>query len=109
MISRQTRISILPGAVIGSNVYANLLSNAGTITGAIHNSVGLPVSTVPPFEATSNSVSSASDVNVGNAAIVTIQPGTYRDATVQPHGTLRLAAGVYHFRSLYAKSDASIL
>ena len=60
---KASRISVLAGAVVASDVYYNQLTNVGTIGGTAHTPLPLPVvATLPPFE---TATTGTQDVTVG--------------------------------------------
>ena len=103
------RVKIGSGSTIGSDVYYNQLTNAGTITGTLNTPLSLPVDVFPPFETTSSSVMSASPVWVPlllNGG--TLPPGNYGFVKLGYKSRLTLAGGSYHFRSLRLDDGAKL-
>jgi hypothetical protein len=102
------RVQISDRSTIGGDLYYNELTNAGTINGDMISPLLLPVKELPPFETTDPAVVDAEDFTVDNRVDATISPDTYRDITLQPHSSLTMSPGEYHFRDFLAKSDTKI-
>jgi len=101
-----TSIDIDNAAVVSGDVYFNTLTNQGTISGAQHTPLALPVfATLPTV---SIRPAGSNNVTVANAGQVTLNEGAYGDLVVGNSGTVHLTGGGYSFRSITLKNAASI-
>ena len=105
---RANRITVDPKAQVGGDVYFNVLSNGGTIAGALFTPLNIPVVlTLPAFESSSPGTQ---NITVATKQTMTLAPGSYGDVTIQPQATLRLGSGgTYQFKSITAKSKSKLL
>jgi hypothetical protein len=94
------------GSKVSSDVYYNTLVNNGTITGTTHTPLSLPV--LPTLPAFHLATAGTNDVSVKAKQTVTLQPGAYRNVTVQLGGTLKLTGGRYDFNRLWGMSNANL-
>jgi hypothetical protein len=103
---KASRISIGTGTVVGGDVFYNQLSNAGSIAGASHTPLSLPVvAAVPSFQ---NATVGTADVSVPTGTLATLSSGNYRNLVVQPGATLTMQGGTYNFYSISIKSGAKM-
>jgi len=99
-------IKIAVGATVASDVYYNQITNAPAVTGKLITPLSLPVDAFPAFESANPAVATANDYTVATGTNGgQLQPGTYRDLTLQPGASLTLVPGTYSFRSVYVKSS----
>jgi hypothetical protein len=98
-------IKIMKGAIV-DDVYYNELDNKGQILGDQHTPLDLPVWQEPAFY---ESQPGDKDVKVQIWRTKDLDPGAYREAVIQPKGTLRLKGGTYHFKSLTLSLAASVV
>lgn len=95
---KANRIKVKQGSVVSGEVFYNVLDNNGTVTGAQHTPLSLPLcSTLPEFK---SATPGTQDVTVPQNNAIVVQPGNYRDIQVRGGGTLTFTAGVYHLASL---------
>jgi hypothetical protein len=103
---KASKISIGAGSVIGGDVYYNQLTNAGSIGGAVHTPLTLPVvASLPPFQ---SATVGTSDITVAAGTQANLNPGKYRNLTVQSGATLTMAGGTYNFNRITIKSRARL-
>jgi hypothetical protein len=105
---KASRITILQGSTIASDIYSNQLSNSGILGGTQYSPLSLPVvAALPPFEAASPGTK---DVTVAQGKSATLAPGKYRNAVLNSQSTLTLtSAGTYEFITLRVESNAKLL
>ncbi|MES1240141.1 MAG: Ig-like domain-containing protein [Acidobacteriota bacterium] len=99
-------LTVAAGAVVGSNVRYNQLTNNGTINGTQTASLPLPVfSALPAFL---TATPSTTNVTVNQNGTLTLAAGSYQDLTVGRKGTVTFTGGVYHFRSITVDREAKL-
>ncbi|MEA2238268.1 MAG: hypothetical protein QOC81_2992 [Thermoanaerobaculia bacterium] len=101
-----TSVDLDNSAVVRGDVYYNTLVNQGTITGALHTPLALPVYANLP--AVSIRPAGSSNVTVSNNGQVTLDEGAYGDLTVGNGGTVHLTGGGYSFRSITFKNNGGL-
>ena len=89
------------------DVYYNELQNNGTIRGEEVTPLDLPVDVeLPPYR---NVTPGEENITVASKKTIDLEPGHYGVVKIKPKGTLRLAGGTYHFKSLKLWPKASLL
>lgn len=94
------------GAVIGSDVYYNTLSNNGTVNGALHTPLSLPVfAKLPevPVRAAGHDI-----VSVPAGMTVDVAPDEYTLLNIGAGGTARLTGEGYTFTAITGLDGAAI-
>jgi hypothetical protein len=101
-------VDIDGGAVVDGDVHYNILQNNGTINGAVHTPLALPVigtlPQLPPFQP-----AGTQNVTVPNGATQPLGADAYGDVVVGRDATLRIPGGPYVFASLTTERGASII
>jgi hypothetical protein len=100
-------LTVAAGAVVGSDVSYNQLTNSGTINGLQRSPLALPV--FPALPAFLAATPGSTNVNVANNGSTTLAPGSYQDLVVGRKGTVTFTGGVYHFRSITVDREAKLL
>ncbi len=101
------RIKVKLGAAVASEVYYNELTDNGTITGALHTPLALPVlSTIPPFN---SAPAGTQNIEVAQEGFMSLDPGDYGDILVRAKGKLLFTGGVYNLHSLNTGDNAQLL
>ncbi|MFL6200116.1 MAG: Ig-like domain-containing protein [Thermoanaerobaculia bacterium] len=99
-------LTVAAGAVVGSDVSYNQLTNNGTINGLQRTPLVLPV--FPALPAFLAATPGTANVNVANNGTRTLAPGSYLDLTVGRKATVTFTGGVYHFRSITVDREAKL-
>jgi hypothetical protein len=100
-------LTVAAGAVVGSDISYNQLTNSGTINGLQRSPLTLPVfSALPAFL---TATPGTTNISVGTNGTRTLAPGSYLDLVVGRKGTVTFTGGVYHFRSITVDREAKLL
>ncbi len=100
-------LTVAAGAVVGSDISYNDLTNSGTINGLQRSPLTLPVfSALPAFL---TATPGTTNISVGTNGTRTLAPGSYLDLVVGRKGTVTFTGGVYHFRSITVDREAKLL
>jgi alpha-amylase len=106
-VLKANRLKVKQGAVVASEVHYNEITNNGTITGALHTPLALPVlSALPPF---SSSPAGTQDIEVAQEGFMSLDAGDYGDIFVRAKGKLLFTGGIYNLRSLDTGDHAQLL
>jgi hypothetical protein len=100
-------LTVTAGAVIGSDVSYNQLTNGGTINGLQRSPLALPV--FPTLPAFLTATPGSTTINVATNGTRTLAPGSYLDLVVGKKGTVTFTGGTYHFRSITVDREAKLL
>jgi hypothetical protein len=99
-------VTVAAGAVIGSDVRSNQLTNSGTINGQQLSPLSLPVFPVlPPFL---TATPGTTTITVGTNGTRTLAAGSYLDLIVGRKATVTFTGGVYHFRTIQVDREAKL-
>ncbi|HEX3129471.1 MAG TPA: Ig-like domain-containing protein, partial [Thermoanaerobaculia bacterium] len=99
-------LTVAAGAVVGSDVRYNQLTNNGTINGSQTGSLPLPVfSALPAFL---TATPGTTNVSVAQNGTRTLAAGSYLDLVVGRKGTVTFTGGVYHFRTITVDREAKL-
>ena len=100
-------VDIDGGAIVGGNVFYNILQNNGTIQGALVTPVSLPIiSTLPQLL---DGTAGTQAISVGNGQSSTLAAGSYAALSVGRDATLHLSGGTYVFSGITTDRGASII
>lgn len=100
-------ITVRKKAEVEGDVYSNTLDDkAGIGATQLHSPVTLPIiSSLPVFR---SATPGTDDVTVRKNKTVTLDPGAYRNVSIQGGGALVLSGGEYHFNSLSGSNRATL-
>ena len=102
-------IHIKQGAQVGSDVYYNEITNNGTVTGNLFDSLTFPVYDVlPDFVVAPAPATEPEDVLVLSGESRVLEAGTYGEIKVKQKGTVIFSGGVYNIRNLDAGNGTDL-
>ncbi|HVE73104.1 MAG TPA: Ig-like domain-containing protein [Thermoanaerobaculia bacterium] len=101
------RIDLDRDVSVGGDVFFNVLRNDGTIAGAMHTPLALPVFAVLP--SVNSSAPGTDFVGVHDGETVDVPEGTYSLLTVGVGGVARLTGSGYAFSSIAVAAGGSVV
>ncbi len=101
--AKANRVRVRLGGTIAGDVFTNALTNNGTVAGATHTPLALPLAITAPDQP--SVVPGSADVALAAHQDLTLAAGAYRNASLglgsaSDPTVLTLSGGVYHFASL---------
>src|SRR5436190_20355466 len=101
-----TSIDLDNSATVHGDVYYNTLVNQGTITGALHTPLALPVFANLP--AVFTRPAGSSNVTVPSGGQATLDEGDYGNLVIGIGGTVHLTGGGYSFKSITLMNNSAL-
>jgi|GEM_PF-519804 len=98
-------ITVLPDAVIDSDVFFNSLDNFGIINGTETSPLDLPVFNAPEFPVITPGTD---DITIPRNTAATLDAGAYGEITVRKNSVLTLTGGEYHIKDLTLLGEAQL-